>query len=83
MTKKNRPLLDLMGDVGTIGTHMVACTLVGLAIGFYLDKWLDTKPAMLIIFLLVGIAAGFKNMYHQARRLQRRVENPDEYTDED
>lgn len=83
MKKKDRPLLDLMGDVGTIGTHMVACTLVGLAIGYYLDKWLDTRPAMLIIFLLVGIAAGFKNMYQQARRLQRRVENPDEYTDED
>jgi len=76
--KKNRPLLDLMGDVGTIGTHMVASTLVGLAIGYYLDKWLGTKPAMLIIFLLVGIAAGFKNMYEQARRLQRRVENPDD-----
>ncbi|WP_461209636.1 AtpZ/AtpI family protein [Desulfocurvus sp. DL9XJH121] len=70
-----RPLLDLMGDVGTIGTHMVACTFVGLAIGYYLDKWLGTKPVMLLIFLVAGIAAGFKNMYDQARRMQKRVED--------
>ena len=79
----SRPLLDLMGDVGTIGTHMVVCTFVGLAIGLYLDKWLGTKPVMLLIFLVVGIAAGFKNMYDQARRMQKRVENgsDDEHRD--
>lgn len=73
-TQDKRPLLDLMGDVGTIGTHMVACTFVGLAIGYYLDKWLGTKPVMLLVFLVAGIAAGFKNMYDQARRMQQRVE---------
>ena len=83
--QNSRPLLDLMGDVGTIGTHMVASTFVGLAIGYYLDKWLDTKPIMLLIFLFVGIAAGFKNVYEQARRLQNRVdenESDDEHRDE-
>ena len=82
--QNSRPLLDLMGDVGTIGTHMVASTFVGLAIGYYLDKWLDTKPIMLLIFLFVGIAAGFKNVYEQARRLQNRVdenESDDEHRD--
>lgn len=83
--QNSRPLLDLMGDVGTIGTHLVASTFVGLAIGYYLDKWLDTKPVMLLIFLFVGIAAGFKNVYEQARRLQNRVdenESDDEHRDE-
>ncbi len=70
----SKPLMDLMGDVGTIGTQMVASTFVGLAIGYYLDKWLGTKPILLIIFLLVGIVAGFKNMYDQVRRMQRKVE---------
>ena len=82
--QNSRPLLDLMGDVGTIGTHMVVSTFVGLAIGYYLDKWLDTKPIMLLIFLFVGIAAGFKNVYEQARRLQNRVdenESDDEHRD--
>ena len=83
--QNNRPLLDLMGDVGTIGTHLVVSTFVGLAIGYYLDKWLDTKPVMLLIFLFVGIAAGFKNVYEQARRLQNRVdesESDDDHRDE-
>lgn len=72
--KEERPLLDLVGDVGTLGTHMVACTFVGMAIGYYLDDWLGTKPWLLIIFLLAGIAAGFKNMYEQVRRMNRAEE---------
>lgn len=78
MKKDRKPVIDLIADVGTMGTHMVVSTFVGLAIGYYLDKWLGTKPVMLLIFLLVGIAAGFKNMYEQAQRLQRRNEKPDD-----
>ncbi|BBD09635.1 AtpZ/AtpI family protein [Desulfovibrio ferrophilus] len=76
--KNRKPIVDLVVDVGTLGTHMVVCTFVGLAMGYYLDKWLGTKPVMLLIFLFIGIAAGFKNVYEQAQRLQRRTEMPDD-----
>ena len=46
-----------------VGIHLVTATFVGLAIGYFLDKWLGTKPVLTIIFLLFGIAAGYKNMY--------------------
>lgn len=43
-----------------IATDLLASVLVGLAGGFYLDKWLDTKPLFIIICLMIGIAAGLK-----------------------
>jgi ATP synthase protein I len=80
--KDERPLLDLMGDVGTIGMHMVASTFVGLAIGYYLDKWLGTGPWLLLFFLLVGIAAGFKNVYEQAMRMMNDKDEDDASRDD-
>nr|WP_167941955.1 AtpZ/AtpI family protein [Desulfobaculum xiamenense] len=80
--KNERPLLDLMGDVGTIGMHMVASTFVGLAMGYYLDKWLGTNPWFLLIFLFIGIAAGFKNVYEQAMRMMNGKDTKDENEDD-
>lgn len=79
--EKSKAIIDVVSDVGTIGTHMVASTFVGLAIGFFLDKWLGTKPWLLLLFLFVGIVAGFKNMYDEAMKIlareDRRHDNPD------
>jgi len=47
-----------------VGTEIVASTMVGLGIGYYLDHWLDTRPLMLILFAVFGLAAGFINLYH-------------------
>ena len=38
---------------------MVAATFIGLYIGIYLDKWLETAPWMTLIWLGIGIVAGF------------------------
>ncbi len=35
---------------------------VGLFIGYWLDKWLDTHPWMLIVFLLLGTVSGFYSL---------------------
>lgn len=68
----DKQYIDAIYGVGTIGLHMVSCTVVGLAAGFFLDKWLDTRPVLTILFLLIGIAAGYKNIYLEAKRLQRQ-----------
>ena len=46
-----------------VGTEIVASTMIGLGIGFLLDRWLDTRPVFLIIFAIFGLAAGFINLY--------------------
>ena len=40
------------------GWEFAASILVGGAIGWRLDVWLGTKPAFLIVFFLLGSAAG-------------------------
>ena len=47
-----------------VGTEIVASTMIGLGIGYMLDKWLGTRPWMLLLFFLFGVIAGFINLYH-------------------
>ena len=46
-----------------IGTEIVVAVAVGGGIGFLIDTWLDTKPWFLIVFLLLGNAAGLWNVF--------------------
>jgi ATP synthase protein I len=52
-----------LGFALRIGTELVAALLVGVGIGVLLDYWLGTKPWMLIVFFVLGSAAGFLNVY--------------------
>jgi ATP synthase protein I len=54
-----------------LGIHLVATTFIGLAVGYFLDKWLGTSPWLTMIFLLLGIIAGFKNMFQEVQKIQR------------
>lgn len=51
---------------------MVAATFIGLAMGYYLDKWLDTSPWLTLSFLLLGIVSGFRNIFILTSRELRR-----------
>ena len=50
-----------------VGTEIVASTMIGLGLGYFLDKWLGTRPWLLILFFLFGVAAGFLNLYRALR----------------
>lgn len=63
MKEQRRQLIKSMGFLSGLGISMVASTIIGLAIGFYLDRWLGSNPWMTLIFLGIGIIAGFRNVY--------------------
>lgn len=46
----------------SIGLTLVLCTVIGLAIGVWLDRWLGTKPWLTLAWLILGILAGFWNI---------------------
>lgn len=52
-------------------TEFVAAVLVGAFIGWQIDTWTGTKPAFLLVFLCLGTAAGFWNVYRIATGPQR------------
>lgn len=69
--KKLGPAWQIALNATTLGIHIVAATFIGFACGWYLDKWLDTKPLLTIIMLVLGVAAGFKNVFEEVRKIQR------------
>jgi len=52
----------------SIGIEMGAALVVGMAIGWFLDRYFGTKPWCLVIFTAFGIVAGFRNMIVAARK---------------
>ncbi|RJQ17941.1 MAG: AtpZ/AtpI family protein [Nitrospiraceae bacterium] len=67
--ENKREFLRYLGVASTVGINFVASTFIGFAIGHWvLDKYLDTSPWFTIIFLLLGIAAGFKYLFRIASR---------------
>lgn len=52
--------LALVGEVGLV---LVACIGGGLLAGIILDGWLRTSPALTLVLLFAGIAAGFFHVF--------------------
>ncbi|RQD58801.1 MAG: AtpZ/AtpI family protein [Desulfonatronovibrio sp. MSAO_Bac4] len=77
-SKNKQALLGDLGKASLLGIHLVSCTFVGFAIGYFLDKWLGTEPWFLIGFLFFGIAAGFKNMYLEAKKIHEEERKRDQ-----
>ncbi|MBI3092054.1 MAG: AtpZ/AtpI family protein [Candidatus Tectomicrobia bacterium] len=78
-----RQVFRLIGDFSTIGLQLVISTCLGLAAGFYLDRWLRTQPILTLVFLVLGIAAGFINIFRTLQRIPRQKRNDREDEDRD
>ena len=78
MDEEKRQLFKSLGFLSSIGISLVISILIGLAMGFYLDQWLDTSPMFTLIMLLIGIIAGFRNVYILTTRELRRQQLEDQ-----
>jgi ATP synthase protein I len=63
---------DNIGSAMSLGfrvmSEFVAAVGVGALIGWQADKWFGTSPLLLILFLLLGTAAGFWSVYKLATK---------------
>ena len=64
---KNLPPGNALGLALRVGVELVSALAIGLAIGWLLDAWLGTRPWLMLVFILLGGAAGILNVYRMAR----------------
>lgn len=81
MEEKDRRFIRLLGVLSTVGITLVVATVIGYFLGAYLDRTFGTSPWLMVVFLLLGIAAGFKNLYDQARKVLDLDKGPGEGND--
>jgi len=73
--KKQKEWVEDVALVTQLGLTMAGSILFCLAIGYYLDKWLNTKGLFVVIFILLGIAGGGYTAYRQIMETLKGNEN--------
>ncbi len=78
MEKDTKSLIKTLGMVSSMGISVALAIAIGVFIGLQLDKWLGTNPWFFFIFLFIGIAAGFRNIYVIAGKEIHRNDRSDD-----
>ncbi|MCJ7685280.1 MAG: AtpZ/AtpI family protein [Desulfobacteraceae bacterium] len=58
--------------VSQLGLTMAGSILFCFAIGYYLDKWLNTKGLFITLFILLGIIGGGYTVYRQIMEITQK-----------
>ena len=75
-----------LGLAMRVGVELVSALAIGVVIGWLLDRWLGTGPWLMVVFILLGSAAGVLNVYRMARGFDYAVgynQGPDPGQDQD
>ena len=64
---KNQPAANALSLAFRVGVELVSALAIGVAIGWLLDQWLDTRPWLMLVFIFLGGGAGILNVYRMAR----------------
>lgn len=65
---REKPLFKQLLEASTVGIQLVLSTFVGFGMGYFIDKFLGTFPWLTVIFLILGIVAGFRELLRVAGR---------------
>ena len=71
MDKETKRTVIQMASVSSIGIALVLAIFGCFFLGRWLDQKLGTEPYLTLLFLLIGIAAGFRNIYVLIKRYIR------------
>jgi ATP synthase protein I len=68
MNKDIRDSVMQLAAASSVGIAMVLAIFGCLYLGIYLDRKFDTGNVFKVLFLFLGIAAGFRNLYVLIKR---------------
>src|SRR4030065_2262607 len=80
MTDKQdrRALFRELGRYSALWLELAVSVIIGLAVGYYLDKWLGTGPWMTVAWIGIGFAAGIRSLYRAALPSGKDLEKDEE-----
>jgi len=58
-------------SASSVGLELGLAVVIGLAAGYYLDQYLGTSPWMLLLWLVFGLAAGFRGVIRAISRADK------------
>jgi ATP synthase protein I len=65
--KETRTVSQQIATAMELPFVMVGTILVGGAIGYFLDRWLHTKPVLMMIFGGIGFVAGVRDVLRRLK----------------
>lgn len=71
-SKDSASIGRLMWLAFNIVSDLIAGVICGFGIGYGLDKWLNTRPVFIAVFLILGCAAGVLNVVRFLRLYEER-----------
>ena len=63
MKKETKKLFRELWYYSSLSFSIALAIVIGLAIGYWLDTRYDTSPWLTLVFLGLGVIAGFRNIY--------------------
>ena len=70
MKKETRRSLRDLTYYSSIGFQVSLSIIIGVLLGFYLDKKFNTDPWLMLICLGLGIAAGYRNIGRVIKKIR-------------
>jgi len=71
MEKETKRSLRELAYYSSLGLSVSLAIFIGLAVGIYLDRRFETAPWCTLIFLMLGIIAGFRNIAIAIRKTRK------------
>lgn len=68
---KREPKPQGVGLAMRMGVELIAGAIVGSAVGWGLDKWLNTSPFLFIVCFFLGSAGGFLTLCRTMNSLEK------------
>lgn len=71
MKKETKRALRELAYYSSLGLSVSLAIFIGLAVGVYLDRRFETTPWCTLIFLVLGIIGGFRNIAIVIRKTRK------------
>jgi ATP synthase protein I len=72
LEKNQRKFYKRAFRYSAIGLEMGLSVAIGVTVGYYLDRYFGTRPWLTLIFLFIGLTAGFRSLYRLIKEIEKR-----------